>query len=221
MNLAGKDLRIKLAQVRLCVITDKKLSRGRSFVQVTQAAIRGGAEMIQLRDKELPDGPFFREALKLRALTREAGVLFVIDDRVDVALSVGADAIHLGEQDLPLEEARRLVGPKMILGASARTPAGVKKAGEAGADYLGVGAVFATGTKGDATYVGTERITRLRPLVKIPILAIGGITEDNAGQAIQAGADAVAAIGAVMSAEDIADATARLLHRVRRARGEV
>lgn len=208
-----------LQKVHLCVITDRGLSRGRSFVQVTQAAIRGGAQMIQLRDKELSDGPFFVEALKLRALTREAGILFIIDDRVDVALSVGADGVHLGEKDLPLEEARKLLGPEMILGASARTPYGVKRAQEAGADYLGVGAIFPTGTKDVAIFAGTERLTQLRPLVKVPILAIGGITEDNVELAIQAGADGVAVISAAVGAEDIASATTCLLDRVRRAKG--
>jgi thiamine-phosphate pyrophosphorylase len=220
MSLAGKDLRIQLAQVRLCVITDQGLSRGRRFEEVVQAAIRGGAQMIQFRDKELSDGQFYREALKLKALTREAGVLFIINDRADVALSAGADGIHLGDQDLPLKEARRLLGPELIVGASAQTPSEVHHAQEAGADYLGVGAIFPTGTKKDAVHVGTERLVQLRPVAKIPILAIGGITEDNAEQAIQAGADGLAVISAVVSAEDIALATARLLNRVRQARGE-
>jgi thiamine-phosphate pyrophosphorylase len=176
--------------------------------------------MIQFRDKGLPDGQFYREALRLRDLTQRAGVLFVINDRVDVALSVGADGVHLGEQDLPLEVARKLVGPEMILGASARTPQGVRKAQEGGADYLGVGAIFLTGTKDDAIYVGPERLAQLRPLVKVPILAIGGITAENVAQVIRAGADGVAVISAVVGAEDVAEATAMILRRVRQVRGE-
>lgn len=187
-------------------------------MDVVEAAIQGGAQMVQFRDKELPDGPFFREAMKLRALTRKAGVLFVIDDRVDVALSVAADGVHLGEKDLPVEEAKKLVGSEMILGASARTPAAAQRAQEKGADYLGVGAIFPTGTKDDAVHVGIERLTQLRPLVHIPILAIGGITADNAAQAIRAGADGVAVINAVVGADDVTCATAYLLDRVRRAK---
>lgn len=174
--------------------------------------------MVQFRDKELPDGPFFREAMKLRALTREAGVLFMIDDRVDVALSVGADGVHLGEHDLPLEAARKMVSWEMILGSSARSPQEARRAQEDGADYLGVGAIFPTGTKEDAVYVGIERLVHLRPLVHIPILAIGGITAHNAAQAIRAGADGVAVISAVVGADDVASATARLLDCVRRAK---
>jgi thiamine-phosphate pyrophosphorylase len=206
MSLIPKHTRTLLSNVRLCVITDRGLSRRRSFEQVVEAAIRGGAQMIQFRDKELPDGEFYQEALKL------------IDDRVDVALAVRADGVHLGERDLPLQEARELVGPEMILGASARTPDGVHRAQEEGADYLGVGAVFSTGTKDDATYVGTDRLVRLRPLVKIPILAIGGITSGNAAEAIRAGADGVAVISAVVSVHDIAAATALILERVGHAR---
>jgi len=185
---------------------------------VVEAAVKGGAQMVQFRDKELPDGPFFREAMKLRALTRKSGTLFIIDDRVDVALSVAADGVHLGEKDLPIEEAKKLVGSEMILGVSARTPQAAQRAQERGAAYLGVGAIFPTGTKDDAVHVGIERLTQLRPLVDIPILAIGGITADNAAQTIRAGADGVAVISAVVGADDVASATARLLDRVRQAK---
>ena len=220
MSLTDEDPRIRLSQVRLCVITDRGLSRGRSFEQVAVAVIRGGAQMIQFRDKELPDGEFYSQALRLRNLTRQAGILFTIDDRVDVALSVGADGVHLGENDLPLEVARRLVGSKMILGASARTPQAIRRAHQGGADYLGVGAVFPTDTKDDATYVGTERLAQLRPLAKIPILAIGGITAENVAQVIRAGADGVAVINAVVGADDIAEATAMILKKIRELREE-
>ncbi len=218
MSLIPKDTRTLLSNVRLCVITDRGLSRGRSFEHVVEAAIRGGAQMIQFRDKELPDGEFYQEAVKLRALTRQASVLFIIDDRVDVALAVRADGVHLGEQDLPLQEARELVDPQMILGASARTPDGVHRAQEEGADYLGIGAIFPTGTKDDVAAVGPERLIQLRPLVKIPILAIGGIISGNAAEVIRAGADGVAVISAVVSVHDIAAATALILERVGHAR---
>ena len=122
---------------------------------------------------------------------------------------------------MPLEQARELLTPEMILGASTRTPEGVKRAQEAGADYLGVGAIFPTGTKDDATYVGMERLAQLRPLAKVPILAIGGITAENAAQAIRGGADGVAVVRAVVGAEDIAEATAMILRRVHQVRGEM
>ncbi|MFC1682925.1 thiamine phosphate synthase [Candidatus Zixiibacteriota bacterium] len=217
MKSSNKDRKLLLPKVRLCVITDRRLSRGRSFEEVVKAAIAGGAQMIQFRDKELDDGPFYHHAFRLRSVTREAGVLFIINDRVDVAQSVGADGVHVGEHDLPVDVARQLIGPEMILGASAAVPAEVRKAQAAGADYLGVGAIFPTGTKGDANHVGLERLVQLRPLVDVPILAIGGIAMDNAAESIEAGADGVAVINAVVGAEDISTAAALLLERVRQA----
>jgi thiamine-phosphate diphosphorylase len=177
--------------------------------------------MIQLRDKELPDGEFYGQAEKLRELTRQAGILFIVNDRLDVAVAVSADGVHLGDHDLPLNVARRLVGSEMLLGASARTPTEVCSAQQAGADYLGVGAIFPTGTKSDAACVGLERIVQLRPLAKIPILAIGGITAQNAAQAIRAGADGVAVVSSAVGADDVARATAAILEQVSRAQGEM
>ena len=216
MNRANEQLRSRLDRVRLCVITDRALSGNRDFQEIVSAAIRGGAQMIQFRDKELPDGEFYRTAERLRGLTREADVLLTIDDRVDVALAVGADGVHLGEKDMPLPAARGLTGPDMILGASARTPEGVQAAQNSGADYIGLGAMFSTGTKGDAVLVGPERLRRLRPSIRIPLLAIGGITAGNVEEVIRAGADGVAVIGAVMAAGDMTAAAADILKRIRR-----
>jgi len=221
MNRANEHFRSRLAQVRLCVITDRSLSRGRDVQEVVSAAIRGGAQMIQFRDKELSDGEFYRVASGLRELTRKADVLLTIDDRVDVALAVGADGVHLGERDLPLTAARELTGPDMILGASARTEEGVRLAQQGGADYLGLGAMFPTGTKGDAIHVGPERLRRLRPSIGIPVLAIGGITAENVEAVIRAGADGVAVIGAVVGADDAAEAAESILNRIRRVSAEM
>ena len=216
MNRANTQLRSRLQQVRLCVITDRALSRGRGVQEVVSAAIRGGAQMIQFRDKELPDGEFYRVAADLRELTRKADVLLTIDDRVDVAMAVGADGVHLGGKDLPLAAARALTGPEMILGASARTEQGVRLAQRNGADYLGLGAMFPTGTKGDAVHVGPERLRQLRPSIRIPVLAIGGITAENVEAVIRAGADGVAVIGAVVGADDVASAAGRIAREIHR-----
>jgi thiamine-phosphate pyrophosphorylase len=214
MNRANQTLRSRLQQVRLCVITDRSLARGRSFQEIVSAAARGGAQMIQFRDKELSDGAFFQIADGLRKLTRKAGVLLTIDDRLDVALAVGADGVHLGEKDLPLPAARQLAGADMILGASARTAEGVQAAQRNGADYLGLGAMFPTGSKGNAIHVGPERLRRLRPSIHVPVLAIGGITAGNVEDVMRAGADGVAVIGAVMSAGDMAAAAAGILKKI-------
>jgi len=221
MNRANENLRLRLQQVRLCVITDRSLSRKRSFQEAVSAVIRGGAQMIQFRDKELPDGEFYRIAADLRELTRQADVLLTIDDRVDVALAVGADGVHLGEKDLPLPAARKITGPDMILGASARTAEGVRLAQQGGADYLGLGAMFSTPTKDDAIHVGPERLRRLRPSIRIPVLGIGGITAENVEAVIRAGADGVAVIGAVMGADDEAAAAERILERIRQVSAEI
>jgi len=218
MIIADPDLRSRLREVRLCVITDRSLSRGRGFEEVVSAAIRGGARMIQFRDKEMADGDFYHLAVRLRALTHQAGVLLTIDDRVDVALAVAADGVHLGEQDLPWPAARKLIGPGMILGASARTADGVRLAQQGGADYLGLGAMFPTGSKDHAIHVGPERLRQLRPSVRIPILAIGGITADDVEAVIRAGADGVAVIGAVAGADDIAAAAESILNRIEKVR---
>jgi len=221
MITADPDLRSRLHDVRLCVITDRSLSRGRGFEEVVSAAIRGGVRMVQFRDKEMADGDFYHVAVRLRALTRKAGVLLTIDDRVDVALAVAADGVHLGEKDLPWTAARKLIGPGMILGASARTADGVRLAQQGGADYLGLGAMFPTGSKDHAIHVGAERLRQLRPSIRIPILAIGGITAGNVETVIRAGADGVAVIGAVAGADDIAAAAESILKRIRKVRSEM
>jgi thiamine-phosphate pyrophosphorylase len=221
MPVADKDLKSRLQKVRLCVITDRSLSRGRGFEAVVTAALEGGAQMIQFRDKELSDGEFYHVAMRLRELTRRADALLTIDDRVDVALAVDADGVHLGERDLPLPAARELIGPDKILGASARTADGVRLAQQAGADYLGLGAMFPTRTKGDAIHVGPGRLRQLRPSIHIPILAIGGITADNVDAVIRAGADGVAVIRAVVSADDIAAAAESIIREVHKARAEM
>jgi thiamine-phosphate pyrophosphorylase len=220
MSQTSENLQSRLQQVRLCVITDRSLSRGRSFQEVVSAAIRGGAQMVQFRDKRLADGEFYREAVRLRELTRQADVLLTIDDRVDVALAVGADGVHLGEKDMPLAEARKLTGPSMILGASARTAVGIRLAQQNGADYLGLGAMFPTATKRDAVHVGPERLRQLRASIRIPVLAVGGITVDNVEAVIRAGADGIAVIGAVVGADDMAAAAEGILEKIRQACAE-
>ncbi len=203
----------------LYVITDSNLSRGRSHVQVASEAIRGGATVIQLRDKHAEGRELLETGRALRGLTREAGVLFIVNDRVDVAIAVEADGVHVGQQDLPAAVVRRLVGPKMILGVSAANVPEARQAKADGADYLGVGAVFATSTKSDAgAPVGTEILAEIRREVGLPLVGIGGINMHNAAEVIRQGADGVAVISAVVSAPDIAQATAALMAIVEEAK---
>jgi len=199
-------------QWRLYVITDEKVSRGRSHLQVAEAAIRGGADALQLRDKEASSGRLYRVALQLRKLARDAKVPFIVNDRVDIALAVDADGVHVGQADLPASVVRELMGPGKILGVSVDTVEEALLAEKDGADYLGVGPVFeARGTKPDAgAPLGVDRVAQIRRHCRLPIVAIGGIDAGNAGEVRVAGADAAAVISAIVAADDIADAARRL-----------
>jgi len=197
---------------RLYVITDEKVSRGRSHLQVAEAAILGGADVLQLRDKEASGGHLYRVALQLRKLTRDAKVPFIVNDRLDVALAADADGVHVGQADLPASVVREIMGPGKILGVSVDTVEEAIQAEKDGADYLGVGPVFeARETKPDAGEpLGVDRIARIRRHSRLPIVAIGGIDAENARQVREAGADAAAVISAIVAADDIADAARRL-----------
>jgi thiamine-phosphate pyrophosphorylase len=197
---------------RLYVITDEQVGRGRSHLQIAEAAILGGADVLQLRDKESSGGRLFRVALQLRKLTLEAKVPLIVNDRLDIALAVDADGVHLGQADLPASVARNIIGPGRILGVSAETVAEAVAAEKDGADYLGVGPVFdARGTKPDAGEPqGLELIANVRRHCRLPIVAIGGIDADNARKVLEAGADAAAVISAIAAADDIEEAARRM-----------
>jgi len=197
---------------RLHVLTDRKTSRGRSHLQVAEAAIAGGADVLQLRDKEASSGQLYQEALQLRKLTRDAKVPFIVNDRLDIALAVDADGVHVGQSDLPASVVRRIMGPGKILGVSVITVEEAIRAEKDGADYLGVGPVFeARGTKPDTVEpMGLDCIARIRRHCRLPIVAIGGINAENARKVREAGADGAAVISAIVSADDISEATRRL-----------
>ena len=207
-ELHPRELASRLA---LHVLTDREWSRGRDMLSVAAAALDGGATVIQLRDKTASTRLLIEEGLALRALTRERGALLIVNDRVDVALAVEADGAHVGQDDMPARLARRLLGPKRILGVSA---ANIEEADEAvagGADYLGVGPIFPSPGKADAgPATGVHLLTELAKRYTIPLIAIGGITAENATEVMRAGAAGVAVITAVVYAEDIA-AASRLL----------
>lgn len=204
----------------LYVITDARLSRGRSHVEVVRAAIAGGAGIIQYREKEGTTRQLVEEAQALRELTRQMGVLFIVNDRADIALAVDADGLHVGQDDLPTKIARRLIGPNKILGVSATNLEEALQAEQDGADYLGVGPIFPTPTKPDAAPpIGLEGLAEICRRVSIPVVAIGGINEQNAASVIEAGADGVAVISAVVAAPDVTAAARGLRQVVENARG--
>lgn len=200
------------------VVLDRAAARGRSLDDVLAAVIEGGCRMVQLRDKESPSGRLLPMAEQLLARARRAGVTFVVNDRVDLAVAVGADGVHLGQDDLPARLARPLLRPGMVLGVSTHDVAQAHAARDAGADYVAVGAMFATTTKPDFQLVGPGLVRKLRPDIRVPLVGIGGITHDNVADVIRAGADGVAVISAVCGAPDPAVATRRFLDIIRDAR---
>jgi thiamine-phosphate pyrophosphorylase len=198
----------------LYVITDSRLARGRGQVELVEAAIRGGATMVQLRDKDAAARDQYALGLRLREVTRRAGAALIVNDRVDLALAIEADGVHLGQDDLPPRVARQLLGPDAIVGVSAGNAAELALVEREGADYLGTGPFAATGSKSDAgAAIGAAGVAAVRILTRLPMVAIGAISASNAAEAIRAGADGVAVISAVIGAPD-PEAAARELRRV-------
>ncbi len=197
----------------LYLVTDERLSRGRATAEIVRAAIRGGIDAVQLRGKDLPAREQLAIGRELRAITRDAGVLFIVNDRVDLALALAADGVHVGQDDLPAEVVRRLVGPEMIIGVSAATISAALAARAAGADYLGVGAIYGTATKLDAgAATGSALLGTIAGAVDLPLVAIGGINATNVAAVIAAGAAGAAVVSAIIAADD-PEAAARELQR--------
>ena len=207
-NWRGVRLREAL---RLYVITDRTLARGRPDIEIAREAIAGGATALQLRWKTGPLSEALQIGRALQALCRAAGVLFIVNDRVDLALALEADGVHVGVNDLPVPETRKLVGESMVVGFSPESLEQAVEAEAAGADYLGVGPVYPTATKPDAgPAVGLEHLAEIARAVHIPVVGIGGITAANAAAVIEAGAVGVAVISAVVGAEDVRGAARQL-----------
>jgi thiamine-phosphate pyrophosphorylase len=202
----------------LYVVLDRVAARGRSLEDLLDAVIDGGCRMVQLREKEWPSGRLLPIAERLAERARRAGVTFIVNDRVDLAVTVGADGVHLGQDDLPARAARPLLRPEMILGVSTHSVDQAQRARDDGADYVAVGSMFETMTKPDFELVGPALLRKLRPEIRVPLIGIGGITLDNAADVMRAGADGVAVISAVCAAPDPAAATRRLLDVIRGAR---
>jgi len=198
----------------LYLVTDRGLARGRSITDVVRAAIAGGATVVQLREKDCNTREMIELARTLLAITQLAGVPLIINDRVDVAMAVDADGVHVGQEDMPASIARQLVGSDKILGVTASNPDEARQAIADGADYIGCNAVFYTPTKTDTGQpLGVEGFRRLAQSVSVPVIAIGGIKADNAGELIRAGAAGVAVVSAIMAADD-PEAAARALRTV-------
>ena len=202
----------------LYVVLDRTAARGRNLLELLALSLAGGSRMIQLREKEWPSGRLLPLAERLCAACAAAGATFIVNDRVDLALAVGADGVHLGQDDLPARAARPMLRPGMILGISTHSVEQARAAQADGADYVAVGSMFATTSKADFQLVGPDVVRKLRGEIRVPLVGIGGITPDNVSEVIQAGADGVAVISAVCAAPDPKAAAARFLTLIRAAR---
>jgi thiamine-phosphate pyrophosphorylase len=203
----------------LYVILDRSVAGTRGLPDLLEAVLAGGGRMVQLREKTMAMGDLFPLARHLAARCRDAGALFIVNDRADLAMAVDAGGLHVGQDDLPAREARRLLPPGMVLGVSTHDEEQARAAVADGADYVAVGSIYPTGTKTGFQLVGPDLIRRVRSVVPVPLIGIGGITVDNASEVFQAGADGVAVISAVCSAPLPQEATRRFLERIRSTTG--
>jgi thiamine-phosphate pyrophosphorylase len=195
----------------LYAIIDSQALGERSHLKVADWLIRGGAKVIQLRDKLSGKDELLPLARQLQSLCSQHDVLFIVNDHLDIALAAGADGLHLGQKDLPIKEARKLLPIDKILGCSVTTVDQATAAESNGADYLAVGSIYPTSSKETATVVSLERLRQVRQAVSLPLVAIGGINKDNAAEVLAAGADAVAVISALLEAKDIEEATRQVI----------
>lgn len=201
----------KRPDVSLYLVTDPKLNLGRSEAEITEAACKAGVTLVQYRDKDCDDETYAARGRELSRITRKYGVPLLLNDRVHLVDASEADGVHIGQGDLPLQQARELLGPGRIIGVSAGDPAQAKEAQEAGADYVAVSGVFQTDTKTDISrWLGLDGVSAISRAVTIPVVAIGGIKASNAAQIVAAGADGVAVVTAITMAEDIAGAVEKL-----------
>lgn len=195
----------------LYLCTDRGLMTTDTVEESVRLAVAGGCGVVQLREKEISSAEFYLLAVNTKKITDEAGAALIINDRVDIALAADADGVHVGQSDLPAAVVRRLIGPDKLLGVSVATLEQAKQAAADGADYLGVGAMYATQTKTDADIVTMEELRRIRAAVDIPIVVIGGINKNTLGNFKGIGVDGLAVVSAVVAQDDITNAAKELI----------
>lgn len=196
--------------VKLCVVTDRTWLGERKLADLVKETLQGGATMIQLREKKMGFDEYIQEAKEIKKVTDLYNIPLIINDQIEVAMAVNADGVHVGQKDMFAKDVRILIGPNKIIGVSARTVEQAILAEENGADYIGVGAVFSTTTKLDAKNISFETLQAICKSVSIPVIAIGGISENNLLQLKGSGVDGVAVISAVFAQPDIQEATNRI-----------
>ncbi|MDD4601808.1 Thiamine-phosphate synthase [bioreactor metagenome] len=205
---------------RLYLVTDREIIGSKSFYASIEQAIDGGVTFLQLREKSISSREFYQLAQSVKKIAVRFNIPLVINDRLDIALAVDADGVHVGQSDLPVEVARQLLGPNKIIGVSASQVDEALAAEQGGADYLGVGAIFPTGTKTDARLVSLTELEKIKQIVNIPVVAIGGINEENAAAVMDTGIDGISVVSAILAKENTKQASAKLLEIIRKTRNE-
>lgn len=194
----------------LYLVTDRMRMSTRTLGEAVEQAVIGGCTLVQLREKEIPALDFYMLALEIKKITDRYGIPLIINDRIDIAMATGAGGVHIGQRDIPADIARKVIGKDMLLGVSVGSAVEAIDAVKAGADYLGVGAMFPTGTKPDAGFVSMEELGRIRKAVDIPIVVIGGICKENAMLFQPMGIDGLAVVSAVIAQPNIKKSAADL-----------
>lgn len=207
----------------LYLVTESDLSPGRSTIEVVKRAIEGGVKVIQMREKFMDVRERYQLGKQLRRITAENDVCLIINDRVDLALALNADGVHLGQEDFPWEEAREILGENSIIGASVSEPEQLDRLNEEVVDYIGFGSLFTTQSKrleSENQAVGIENLKRTAKMTALPILGIGGINNDNVKEVIKAGAEGAAVISALTQAENIAETAERMITKIKEAKND-
>ncbi len=209
------DIKFDSKIFSLYLVTDRSLMSAKTLEEAVERAVDGGCTIVQLREKELNSREFFNTAVSLKKLLERRGVPLIINDRVDIALAANADGVHLGQNDLPLAQARRLLGRERIIGVTAPTLSLAIEAESGGADYIGVGAIFGTTTKSNAKKNSIENLGEIAHTVKIPVIAIGGINSTNISLLAGSGISGAAVVSGIIAKDNITDASKELLDILR------
>ncbi|WP_315283183.1 thiamine phosphate synthase [Fusobacterium hwasookii] len=188
-----------LKTCKIYLVTDEKACLEKDFYSCIEEAIKGGVGIVQLREKNISTKDFYEKALKVKEICKNYGILFIINDRLDIAQAVGADGVHLGQSDMPIEEARKILKDKFLIGATARNIEEAKRAELLGADYIGSGAIFGTSTKDNAKKLEMEELKKIVASVKIPVFTIGGININNVGSLKNIGLQGICAVSGILS----------------------
>ena len=191
-----------LKDCKIYLVTDEKACNGKDFYKCIEESIKGGVKIVQLREKNSSTKDFYEKALKVKEICKNYGALFIINDRLDIAQAVEADGVHLGQADIPIEKARKILKNKFLIGATARNAKEAKKAELSGADYIGSGAIFGTNTKDNAKKLEMEDLKKIVNSVKIPVFAIGGINISNVCMLKNIGLQGICAVSGILSEKD-------------------